>query len=60
MIRRWTDDGWRKRFAIFPIFLSDGPEHKMIWLQWFWKRDMAIYTQISETDPAIRAGDGNQ
>jgi hypothetical protein len=51
MIRDWTDDGWRQRFALMPIILSDGPRRRMIWLQWVWMRDMCLYTQISETDP---------
>jgi hypothetical protein len=51
MRKQWTDDGWRKRFAFIPIFLSDGPNHQMIWLEWFWKRDMGIFTAITFDDP---------
>jgi hypothetical protein len=51
MIWRWRDDGWRKRFALFPIYLNDGPNRQVIWLQWVWKYPTALYTQISLTDP---------
>jgi hypothetical protein len=51
MIRKWQDDGWRRRFAILPIFLSDGPEKQMIWLEWVWVKDMALYRQVSVADP---------
>lgn len=51
MIRSWHDDGWRKRFALFPIFLSDGPRKQMVWLEWVWKKDMGIFTQISLRNP---------
>lgn len=47
----WQDAGWRKRFALFPIYLSDGPNKTFVWLQWVWKRDMGIYTEVSLTDP---------
>lgn len=53
MIRKWKDDGWRKRFALFPIYLSDGPNKQLIWLQWVWRRDMCLYTEVSVTDPTI-------
>lgn len=58
MIRTWYDDGWRRRFALFPIFLSDGPVKQMIWLQWVWKRDMGLYGQVSTLDPR-RDSDGS-
>lgn len=51
MIKHWQDDGWRRRFALFPIYLGNGPNKIMVWLQWVWKRDMGIYTQVSITDP---------
>lgn len=51
MIWRWHDDGWRKRFAFFPIFLSDWSNKRVIWLQWFWKRDMGLWTEVRDTDP---------
>jgi len=38
MRKSWTDDGWRRRFALLPIFLSDGPNREMIWLEWHWRR----------------------
>lgn len=54
MIWRWRDDtdGWRRRFALLPIFLSDGPNRAFVWLQWVWKRDMSQYIEVSLTDPA--------
>lgn len=51
MIRNWTDDGWRRRFAWFPIFLSDGPKRQIIWMEWVWKRNMGIFTEISLENP---------
>jgi len=51
MIWRWSDDGWRRRFAILPIYLSDGPNKQVIWLQWVWVRDMSLYRQVSLTPP---------
>ena len=53
MIRKWEDDGWRKRFALFPIYLSDGPNKQLIWLRWVWRRDMGLYSEVSVTDPTI-------
>lgn len=51
MILRWHDDGWRKRFALLPIYLSDGPNKRVIWLQWVWKRFNGLWVEVSETDP---------
>ena len=51
MRKQWSDNGWRRRFAILPIFLSDGPNKQMIWLEWVWKRDMGLYTAISLESP---------
>lgn len=48
---KWKDDGWRKRFALFPIYLSDGPNKQIVWLQWVWKRPMGLYTEISLSVP---------
>lgn len=59
MILRWHDDGWRKRFALLPIYLSDGPNKRVIWLQWVWKRFNGLWIEVRETDPrpiAIEAG----
>ena len=47
----WNDDGWRKRFALLPIYLSDGPHKCVVWLQWVWKRDMGLYTVVRLSDP---------
>lgn len=51
MIRNWHDDGWRRRFALFPIFLSDGPNKQVIWLEWVWKRFDGQCTLVSLTHP---------
>ena len=50
----WRDDGWRRRFALLPIFLSDGPNRQMIWLQWVWKRDNGFWTEVSLTRPSTQ------
>lgn len=47
----WHDDGWRKRFAFLPIFLSDGPNKQLVWLQWVWMKDRCLYTEVRLTDP---------
>lgn len=52
MILKWRDDGWRRRFALLPIYLSDGPSKQIIWLQWVWVRDMALYREVSASAPA--------
>ena len=59
MILQWHDDGWRKRFALLPIYLSDGPNKRVIWLQWVWKRFNGLWTEVSETDPR-RDRDGHR
>jgi len=46
MRRQWKDDGWRKRFALFPIFLSDGPNKQMIWLEWYERRFAGLYYEV--------------
>ena len=51
MIIEWRDNGWRKRFALFPIFLRDGPNKRMVWLQWVWKRNMGLYIEVSTEEP---------
>lgn len=51
MIRKWTDNGWRRRFAWFPIYLNDGPNKTLIWLEWVWMRSMGEYTEIRLYDP---------
>jgi len=51
MIRHSNDDGWRRRFALFPIFLSNGPDKTLIWLEWVWKRDKGLYTEVSLEKP---------
>lgn len=53
MRREWTDDGWRRRFAILPMFLCDGPKKQMIWLEWVWMRDQGLYREVSLTNPAF-------
>jgi hypothetical protein len=57
MIFEWHDDGWRKRFAFLPVFLSDGPVKQVVWWRWFWAKDCGLYRAISLTDP--RAGGDN-
>lgn len=51
MRMKWRDDGWRKRFALFPFVLSDGPNKTLVWLEWFWKRDAGLYTGVILIDP---------
>lgn len=59
MRKVWVDNtgGWRKRFALLPILLSDGPNRELLWLRWVWKRDMALYTEVSSTNPFAGAPD---
>ena len=57
MIIKWRDDGWRKRFALFPIILTEGREKTLVWLQWTWRRFNGFYTEISITDPRKEARD---
>jgi hypothetical protein len=47
----WTDDGWRKRFAILPLFLRDGPNCQMVWLEPYWSRFCGDYYSVSLTNP---------
>lgn len=37
---------WKRRFALLPIVLDDGPERQVIWLQWVWARNDCLYTSI--------------
>lgn len=55
----WNDNGWRRGFALFPIYISDGPEKTLIWLQWVWTRDMGMYREVSLTNPtdALKQGE---
>lgn len=48
---KWTDSGWRKRFVLLPIYLSDGPNKQMIWLEWVWKRSDGFVTHIRLSEP---------
>jgi hypothetical protein len=57
MILRWRDSGWRKRFALLPIYLSDGDVKQIIWLQWVWRRCNGLYTEISLFDPTAAMKD---
>lgn len=49
---KWKDSGWRKRFALFPIYLSDGPNKQMVWLEWVWKRSDGFITHVRLTEPS--------
>jgi len=60
VIINYHDNGWRKRFALLPIRLSDGPNHQIVWLQWVWKRDMGLFVAVRLTDPAITQAEGPQ
>ncbi len=51
MIRRSKVKSWKRRFALLPIVLSDGPEQTFIWLEWVWFRDCGLYREVSLTDP---------
>ncbi len=42
---------WKRRLALFPIILNDGPDRTWIWLEWVWLRDAGLYREISLTDP---------
>lgn len=47
MRKDWSDDGWRWRFAFFPVTLQDGPNYTRIWWEWYRARDRAgEYTEI--------------
>ena len=50
---KWTisDDGWRKRFSIIPVCVSDGPTKHCIWLEWYWSRHCGDCREVSFTDP---------
>jgi len=50
---QWEDNrmGWRKRFALFPIYLEDGNQRQFIWLEWVWKRNMGLYIEVSVESP---------
>lgn len=59
MIVNWTDDGWRRRFAFLPMFLSNGPHKQCVWLERYWSRDMGEFVQVSLTNPSHTSeGDG--
>ena len=53
---RWTRENnpWRKRFALFPVSLSDGPTRTTIWLEWYWSRWGGDCIETSFTDPSIK------
>jgi len=57
MIIKWRDDGWRKRFALFPIVLTEGRTKTLVWLQWTWRRFNGFHTEISITDPRKKPRD---
>lgn len=42
---------WKRRFALLPITLHDGPNRTFIWLEWVWVRNGGDCTEISLTDP---------
>ena len=45
---RWKqNDGWRRRFALLPLFVSD----EVVWLQTYWARPRGEYTEVRFTDP---------
>jgi hypothetical protein len=45
---RWNrrDDGWRWRFAIIPVCISDGPEQQWVWLEWYEARFAGEFYEI--------------
>jgi hypothetical protein len=47
--KSWTDNsgGWKRRFAFLPIYLSDGPNRQIIWLEWVMIRDNGYYREVS-------------
>ena len=48
---------WRRRFALLPVTLSNGPTRETVWLQWFWARDGGDCREVSFTDPTLDAKD---
>ena len=51
MLKKWHDDGWRKRFALFPIIFYEGETTVFVWLQWTWQRFNGLYTEVRLEDP---------
>ena len=42
---------WKRRFAILPIVVNDGPERTVIWLEWVWMRNCGYYQEIALVNP---------
>lgn len=55
MIKKWHDDGWRKRFALLPMILYEGETKVFVWLEWTWQRFNGLYTEVRLKDPRKEA-----
>lgn len=54
---KWTtvNNPWKRRFALLPVCLSDGPTSQCIWWEWYWRRFCGDCYEVSFTDPALAA-----
>jgi hypothetical protein len=52
---KWTkvNDPWRRRFALLPVCIDDGPTTQVVWLEWYWRRFCGLYYEVSFTDPNL-------
>lgn len=41
-----TTDGWRRRFALIPFRLDNGPHRTWVWLEWYQSRFMGEYVDV--------------
>lgn len=56
MIREIPDHGWRKRFALLPFTLPNGPTKTFVWWEPYWSRCGGYFTEVSLSDPTREAG----
>jgi hypothetical protein len=55
MIRKTRRKFWKRRFAVLPIVLNDGPERTVIWWEWVWIRPTGLYTEVALHPPEDEA-----
>lgn len=51
---QWSriDEGWRWRFALWPIQMKwDGPERRYIWLEWYQSRPLGMFIERRQLHP---------
>lgn len=39
-------DGWRKRFAFFPMKIGD----EWVWLEWYWQRFEGLFYNVAKLE----------